>query len=204
MGEHTGRRRNTPPGPGRRTTAGIAAVPTASTTGVAESTDAPAAVTAQDLIALVNEVCDLWARAEVARAMAGHSTTEAEHTHLAARADHWAELARERYETVAGTITAVLPDAAAQIERFMPVRPLDNGHVELRVHDADARLLVVLLSGSQALALGTHLTAHGAISLDRAGHKIDNELPHIAAVPPLTATPTTGHPADAISPPAHP
>ena len=83
-------------------------------------------------------------------------------------------------------IEAALP-GAARPEEFMPVRPLSNGHVELLAHDTTGRHLAVLLSGTQALAVGAHLSAYAAISLDRIGHKLDDGLPELGAAPPLIA-----------------
>jgi hypothetical protein len=139
------------------------------------------------VLTLANEVCDAFARAEVARAMAGLSTSEAEHAHLVARAEQWKAVVNERWAVFAAAIEAALPEAA-QVERFMPVRPLTNGHVELHGHDTKARPLVVLLTGVQALAVGAHLTAYGAISLDRIGQKPDSGLPLVKAAPPFTST----------------
>jgi hypothetical protein len=107
---------------------------------------------------------------------------------------------RERYPVLVAAIHAACAEAA-RVERFMPVRPLGNGHVELHAHDTSARRLVVLLTGVQALAVGAHLTAYGAISLDRIGQRPDPGLPHVKAAPPFTATATepigpAGLPAD--------
>jgi hypothetical protein len=161
------------------------------------------------VLTLANEVCHAYAQAEVARAMAGLSADEAEHAHLAARVAQWSAVVNERWAMLAAAIEAALPEAA-QVERFMPVRPLGNGHVELHAHDTKARPLVVLLTGTQALAVGAHLTAYGAISLDRSGQKLDSGLPLVKAAPPFTstapagdyATGTAGPPADHADPPA--
>lgn len=145
----------------------------------------PASVpTDSAVIALANEVCAQFARAEVARALAGHSTSHAEHATLTERAARFDALVDERWRELVKAIRAGLP-GAAQVERFMPVRPLTNGHVELHVHDTSARRLVVLLTGAQALAVGAHMTANGAIVLDRIGQKLDPGLPHVKAAPPF-------------------
>jgi hypothetical protein len=183
-GRHGGRGGDTRPGPGTtgHPATGTAAVPTAST---ATPTHAPA-MTAEAVVALANEVCDFHARAEVARALAGHSASHAEHANLTADAAHWDALVRERWSALVEAIEVVLPGAALP-EEFMPVRPLSNGHVELQAHDTAGCRVVVLLSGAQALAVGAHLTAYAAISLDRIGQKLDGGLPHLGAAPPLTA-----------------
>jgi hypothetical protein len=196
VGRHGGRGGDYPPGPGAGgpPAAGTAAAPTATTPPepgtepTAEPVYAPAP-TAEAVLALTNEVCHAYARAEVARAMAGHAASEAEHAHLSARAAQWNALVGERWAALTAAVQAALP-AAAQVERFMPVRPLGNGHVELRAHDTAVRRLVVLLTGAQALAVGAHLTAYGAISLDRIGQRLDAGLPHVKAAPPFTATAT--------------
>ncbi|WP_233559172.1 hypothetical protein [Micromonospora radicis] len=159
------------------------------------------------MIALVNDVCGQFARAEVARALAGHATSHAEHATLTERAARFDALVDERWRELVKAIRAGLP-GAAQVERFLPVRPLTNGHVELHVHDTQARRLVVLLTGAQALAVGAHLTANGAVSLDRIGRKLDSGLPHVKAAPPFSTNGTAGQlatPDGAAGPPAaHP
>ncbi|WP_431884787.1 hypothetical protein [Micromonospora wenchangensis] len=150
--------------------------------------------TAGAMIALANRVCANFAAAEVARALAEHSTSQAEHATLTARAEHWETLVNEQWNALCGAIWATAP-GGAQVERFLPVRPLTTGHVELRVHDTHARRLVVLLTGAQALAVGAHLTAYGAVSLDRSGQKLDPGLPHVKAAPPFPTEGTTWPPA---------
>jgi len=188
-GRHGGRGGDAPSGPSAtgHTATGTAAVPTAPT---ATATHAPA-TTAEAIIALANEIGDLHARAEVARALAGHSASHDEHANLTAHATHWDTLVSERWTALVEATQAALPDAARPQE-FMPIRPLSNGHVELQAHDTTGRPLVVLLSGAQALAVGAHLTAYAAISLDRIGQKLDAGLPHLQAAPPLTASNEAG------------
>jgi hypothetical protein len=217
MGRHEGRRASMAPGPGAggHPVAGTAPVPTEGTTA-AEPTGEPTATggavlhapapTARAVLTLANEVCHAYAQAEVARAMAGLSANEAEHAHLAARAAQWNTFVNERWAALAAAIESALPEAA-QVERFIPVRPLGNGHVELHAHDTSARRLVVLLTGAQALAVGAHLTAYGAISLDRINQRPDSGLPLVKAAPPFTstapaATGPAGSPADHADPPA--
>ncbi|WP_329007592.1 hypothetical protein OG271_17900 [Micromonospora rifamycinica] len=158
-------------------------------------TPPPASVpTDSAVIALANEVCAQFARAEVARALAEHSTSHAEHATLTERAARFDALVDERWRELVNAIRAGLP-RAVQVGRFMPVRPLTNGHVELQVHDTSARRLVVLLTGAQALAVGAHLTAYGAISLDRIGQKLDPGLPHVKAAPPFVPPGAAAQPA---------
>lgn len=209
MSRRGGRAGDYPPGPGTGAHAavGTAAIPTtaAPTEPANEPTAAPLyapAPTAEVVLALANEVCNALAQAEAARAMAGYAASEAEHAHLTARAAQWDALVNERWAALVVAIQTALP-RAAQVERFMPVRPLSNGHVELHANDTAARRLVVLLSGAQALAVGAHLSAYGAISLDRTGQRLDAGLPHVKAAPPLTTTAT--EPAGPAGPPhAHP
>jgi len=207
MTRHEGRRANPAPGPGAGgdPAAGTAVIPTAATP--TESATVPAvtpvwapALTADAVLALANEVSALYARAEVARAMAAHAPSDAEQAILTARAAHWDALVDERWPALVEAIGAALPDAAP-VERFMPVRALGNGHVELHAHDTSARRLVVLLTGAQAIALGAHLTAYGAISLDRIGQKLDPGLPQLKEAPPFT---TAAAPTGSATAPAYP
>ena len=164
MGRHEGRRANPAPGPGGagHPAVGTAAVPTNPEVFPAPAIGVPVyepAPTAETVLALVNEVCGLYAEAKAARATAGYLATEAERAHVLARAAHWDTLVSDRFRALVTTVQAGLPEAA-QVERFMPVRPLSNGDVELHAHDTEARRLVVLLTGVQALAMGAHLTAY--------------------------------------------
>ncbi|MDG4790202.1 hypothetical protein O7626_30495 [Micromonospora sp. WMMD1102] len=165
------------------------------------------APTAEAVIALANEVCGHFAQAAVARTLAEHSASEAEHASQAARAEQFDALVDEKWPELVEALRTGLP-SAAQIERFMPVRPLTNGHVELHVHDTSARRFVVLLTGVQALAVGAHMTAYGSIVLDRIGQKLDPLLPHVKAAPPFVPPGFAGQPATpdgaAGPPPAHP
>jgi len=209
MARHEGRGANPAPGPGagEHPAAGTAAIPTAATPTEPATVPAVASVwapalTADAVLALANEVSALYARAEVARALAAQAANDAEHATQAARAAHWDALVNERWPALVEAVRAALPDAAP-VERFMPVRALGNGHVELHAHDTSDRPLVVLLTGAQALALGAHLTAYGAISLDRIGLKLDAGLPALKEAPPFTtAAPTTFAPAGPADPPA--
>jgi hypothetical protein len=167
------------------------------------------APTAEAVLALVNDLCGLYAEARAARATVAFLAGEAERAHVLARAAHWDTLVSDRYRALAEAIQATHPEAA-QVERFMPVRPLGNGHVELHAHDVTARRFVVLFTGAQALAVGAHLTAYAAISLDRIGQRPDPGLPHVKAAPPFTTTAPpaadrtgpAGPPADHTDPPA--
>ncbi|WP_249714611.1 hypothetical protein [Rhizomonospora bruguierae] len=156
--------------------------------------------TVETVIALVNEVCAHFAAAEVARAMAEHSTSAAEHAILTDRAEHRHTLVNRKWTALVETIRAALP-SVAQVERFMPVRPLTNGHVELHVHDTSARRHIVLFTGAQALAVGAHLTAYGAVSLDRTGQRLDPGLPYVKAAPPFVPPGFSGQPDTPDGPP---
>ncbi|WP_431937081.1 hypothetical protein [Micromonospora sp. RP3T] len=196
MARHGGRATEPGPGTDAHPATGTAAVPTESTDASHPAPSLPTVEalhepghTSTAMIALANRVCANFAAAEVARAMAEHAASEAEYEHLIARAEHWDALVNEQWTTFCAAICATVPDGT-QVERFLPVRPLNNGHVELHVHDTDAHRLIVLFTGAQALAVGTHLTAYGALSLDRSGQKLDPGLPHIKAAPPLAAPAT--------------
>ncbi|MEV6797664.1 hypothetical protein AB0M91_04870 [Micromonospora rifamycinica] len=186
------RRKKTRRGPvtGAHCATGTASVPTEPAVA-----SPPASVpTDSAVIALANEVCAQFARAEVTRALAEHSTSHAEHATLTERAARYDALVDEHWRALVTAIRAGLP-RAGQVERFMPVRPLTNGHVELHVHDTQARRLVVLLTGAQALAVGAHLTAYGAVSLDRIGQKLDPGLPYVKAAPPFVPPGVAAQPA---------
>lgn len=190
--------------PARTGTGAHAATGTAKvrTEPVVTSPPAPAP-TAEAMLALVNQVAANFARAEVARAMAEHSTSRAEYDNSMARAAEWDALVNEQWRALAKALRVGLP-GGAQVERFQPVRPLPDGHVELQLHDPSARRLVVLLTGEQALAVGAHLTATGAIVLERIG-QLTSGLPHVKAAPPFAPNGTARQPAnppDAAGPPA--
>lgn len=153
------------------------------------------APTVEAMVALVNQVCANFARAEVARAMAEHSASKVEYDNSIARAEEWGALVNEQWRALVKALRVGLP-GGAQVERFQPVRQLPNGHVELHVHDPSARPLVVLLTGEQALAVGAHLTATGAIVLDRIG-QLTSGLPHVKAAPPFAPNGTARQPATA-------
>jgi hypothetical protein len=189
VGRHEGWRTNSAPAPdaGAHPAVGTAAISTPPVEPVPPDEPTP---TAEAVLTIVDQVCDLYARAEIARAMAGLSENQTEYADQAARAAHWDTLGRERYQTLAAMVHAGLADVA-DIERFMPVRPLNNGYVELYAYDTDSRRVVVLFAGAQALAVGAHLTAYGAVSLDRIGQKLETGLPQVNAAPPLTDPSTT-------------
>lgn len=154
-----------------------------------------------DLLASINDLCEAYAKAQMARFLAGHSSDHAEHNRHAAHADYWETETRTRFSAVAEAVESMAPEPA-DIEAFMPVRTRPNGHVELHARDQHARAVVVALTGAEAMLLGVHLTAHAAIGLDRTGAKVDRVLPPMipealpavtAAAPPGSSSPATGH-----------
>ena len=141
-----------------------------------------------DLLASINELCEAYANAHMARFLAGHSADHAEHERHSAHAAYWDTETRTRYSAVAEAVESMAPDPA-DIEAFLPVRTRPNGHVELHARDQHARAVVVALTGGEAMLLGVHLTAHAAIGIDRTGAKVDRVLPPMipGALPAVTA-----------------
>ncbi|MBT8225030.1 MAG: hypothetical protein HKP61_00460 [Dactylosporangium sp.] len=148
-------------------------------------------MTAEHLLRGIRQLCEAVTNAHLAHVATGDAPTEAEQAHYQARADYWNHTASIRYRDLAETVTGLLPEPT-RLERFMPIRPLANGTVELHAHDRRARPVVVQLTGAQALTLSTHLAAYAAISLDRTGTKIHDLLPPIKAAPPFTTSTNGG------------
>jgi hypothetical protein len=141
-------------------------------------------MTADELMQAIDTLCQSCARAHVAHVAAGDAQTKSQYDHLKARADYWSTAARAQYQAIAATVAELLPEPAP-VERFMPVRTLPNGYIEIHAHDRQARPVAVLLSGAQALAVGTHLCAYAAVALDRIGFKVNDVLPPVKAAPPF-------------------
>ncbi|MDI6101187.1 hypothetical protein QLQ12_21465 [Actinoplanes sp. NEAU-A12] len=141
---------------------------------------------AERLLAEMSDLCEAYAREQVARALAEHSADHNEHQLHTNRADYWGGETLARYNALVTAITAAVPqEAEAQLEEFRPVRTLANGHVEIHARDQHARPVVVRFTGAEAVTVGVHLTVHAAIGLDRTGAKVDQVLPPVlAAVPP--------------------
>ena len=156
-------------------------------------------MSAEDLLRQIRQLCEAFTNAHLAHVAAGDAPTEAERAHYQARADYWNQTAGTRYQHLTETVADLLPEPA-QIERFWPIRPLTNGHLELHARDRQARPVVVLLTGAQALAVSAHLNAYAAISLDRIGTKVNDLLPPVKAAPPFT----TSTPATPAGAPANP
>ncbi|MFC7527539.1 hypothetical protein [Actinoplanes sp. GCM10030250] len=143
---------------------------------------------APDLLAEINDLCEAWARARVARVLAEHSADHAEYERHANVADYWERESRTRYDALVPTIESVA-SRPVQIEKFMPVRTLPSGHVEVHAHDQHARPVVVTFTGAEAVSVAIHLTAHAAIGLDRTGAKVDPLLPAVPVpTPPAAVT----------------
>ena len=164
---------------------------TDSTTEALIMTAAPstaAGTPSADLLASINALCEAYAKAQMSRFLAGHSSNHEEHDRHAAHADYWDTETRTRFSTVAEAVESMAPEPA-EIEAFMPVRTRPNGHVELHARDQHARAVVVALTGAEAMLLGVHLTAHAAVGLDRTGAKVDRVLPPMIpdALPAVTA-----------------
>ena len=177
--------------PGGAPTPGAAPAATTAPTAPSDSTppdagsSAAATSTAEGLLLRVRQLCEAYTNARLAHVAAVDAPSEAERAHYQARADYWNQTTNVRYRDLTETMADLLPEPA-HLERFMPIRPLTNGHLELHAHDRQARPVVVLLTGAQALAVSAHLGAYAAISLDRTGTKVDNLLPPVKAAPPFT------------------
>ena len=151
--------------------------------------------TAEAMLAAIWQLCDAYAKGEVNRVLAGHAPTDNEAKHLVGQAEYWEHSVQAGYQALAETIRGALPDEARP-EPFLPVRPVTTGHVEIHAHDTTARPVVIVLTATQALTLGAHLTANGAIVLDRLGTKLDTALPTLAETAPFTTT----HPGPPVIP----
>ncbi len=153
------------------------------------------------LLDSIQDLCEAYAKARVARVVAEQATSQAERDHHRARAAYWDTESRTRYSAVAEAVEAVTPDPA-RIEAFLPVRTLPNGRVEIHARDQNARSVVVALTGAEAVTVGVHLTAYAAIGLDRTGTKLDRILPPLFTDPP-TATPASVTPSVPVISGAH-
>jgi hypothetical protein len=154
----------------------------------ADSATAAGTPNSTDLLAEINDLCEAYAKARVARALAEHSADHAEHERHATAADYWERESRTRYDALVPAIETVAA-RPVQIEEFLPVRTHPSGHVEVHARDQYARPVVVTFTGAEAVSLAIHLTAHAAIGLDRTGAKVDPLLPAVpVATPPAVAT----------------
>jgi hypothetical protein len=140
-----------------------------------------------DLLGDINNLCEAYAKARVARTLAEHSADHTEHERHAHLADYWERESRTRYDALASTIETVAA-RPVQIEEFLPVRTHPSGHVEVHGRDQHARPVVVTFTGAEAVSVAIHLTAHAAIGLDRTGAKVDPLLPSVPAPTPPAAT----------------
>jgi hypothetical protein len=154
----------------------------------ANSTTTAGTPSAPELLDQINDLCEAYAKARVARALAEHSTDHAEHERHASLADYWDRESRTRYDTLALTIETVAA-RPVQIEEFLPVRTRANGHVEVHARDQHSRPAVLTFTGAEAVSVAIHLTAHAAIGLDRTGTKVDPLLPPLpGATAPAAVT----------------
>ena len=143
--------------------------------------------TAEAMLAAIWQLCDAYAKGEVNRILAGHAATDNEAQHLIAQAEYWEQTVQAGYQALAATVREALPDDARP-EPFLPVRATNGGHIEVHARDTTARPLVIMFTGAQALTIGAHLTALGAVALDRVGAKVDAALPAITEAVPFTST----------------
>lgn len=136
---------------------------------------------------------EAYATAHTSAAFAHMATTRAEYDRLKARAEHWDRQARDLFDAIASAV-GTIPGDAAKVDKFMPVRALPNGHVQLHARDQYARPVVVGLTFAEAVSIGVHLTAYAAIGLDRTGNHVDRVLPALPTEAPVatTAAPPTG------------
>ncbi|WP_203780185.1 hypothetical protein [Paractinoplanes rishiriensis] len=159
--------------------------------------------TAEAMLAAIWQLCDAHAKGEVNRVLAGHAATDNEAQHLVAQAEYWEQAVQAGYQALAATVREALPDGAHP-EAFLPVRPTTGGHIEVHARDTTARPLVIAFTAAQALTIGTHLTALGAVALDRVGAKVDAALPAITEAAPFTSTSTRPGPPPVIPGPTDP
>lgn len=140
----------------------------------------------------IDALCDAYAKAKVAYTVANHADTKTERDHHIARSQYWNSEAQNHYSSLTEAIHTLAPDRT-HVETFLPVRVLPNGHVEIHTRDQHGRQIVVVLTTAEAVAIGVHLTAHAAASLDRTGTMLHRILPPLPTQPPVatTHTPTT-------------
>jgi hypothetical protein len=149
--------------------------------------NAEPAPTSDAMLAAIWQLCDAYAKSEVNRVLAGRAANGNEAVRLGDQADYWSQAVNAQYQALALTVRQMLPDGA-RLEEFLPVRATSGGNVEVHARDTTSRPVVILLTGAQAMTVGTHLTAHGAVALDRVGGKVDVALPGITPAAPLTIT----------------
>ena len=132
-------------------------------------------MTSDELTNLILHLCEARENSTAHRVAASYETDYDEQGVQLAQQQQWDEIAAHLLREAERAVRAALP-AQATVEGFMPVRSLPSGKVELRAIDADARPVSVVFTGTEALNLGSRLTACGAVSLDRIGLKPDAEL----------------------------
>ncbi|MET7821263.1 hypothetical protein [Micromonospora zamorensis] len=152
-------------------------------------------MTGDDLITDMNELCVAYAKAQVAHTLADLAADREERRKHLAHAEYWDSAVSNRYRTLTESVGAALPDPVT-VESFLPVQPLPTGDIAIRARDERTRPVILRLSGTQALAVGAHLTAYAAIGLDRSGGKVAGALPPIGSAPPFL---TTDQPAPAVN-----
>lgn len=150
-------------------------------------------VTVDDLLASIRQLCEAYAKSEVNRALANLAQNGEQAKHHAAHAEYWEAATASQWQALAAVVGEALPSTVTT-EDFLPIRSVTSGHVELHARDNTARSVVVLLTGAQALTVGAHLTAHGAVALDRIGAKVDAALTPIARSAPFVGTVPAGPP----------
>jgi L-fucose isomerase-like protein len=152
------------------------------------------AVTADAMLVSIHQLCDAHAKSEVHRVYAGLATDNTEIRHHVAQAEYWHAAVTAQFKALAAGVNEAVPSAVS-VQEFLPIRSVTNGHVELHARDSAARQVVVVLTGSQALTVGAHLTAHGAVALDRIAAKVDDALPPIVRAVPFNTNSPAAPPA---------
>jgi hypothetical protein len=163
------------------------------------------AVSADSILAAIGQLCEAYARAEVARTLAARAPDESVRREQLANGDYWQSATHSQFEALAGVVREALPPAVGP-EQFLPIRTAANGTVELRALDTASRPVVVIFTGAEALTVGAHLTAHGAVTLDRIGAKVDAALPPVVRAVGFATTgsaPATPATAPVVPGPAH-
>ncbi len=149
-------------------------------------TPQPATV-ADNILAGINALCEAYAKAQIARIEAHYAATAEQHAHCKARGEYWDAAVSSQYQALLVTLQEALPDPVA-VETFVPVRALPSGDVEVHGRDQNNRRVALHLTGAQAIAIGTHLSAYAAIGLDRAGVRINEYMPPVERTLPAAVT----------------
>ncbi|MFF5293010.1 hypothetical protein [Paractinoplanes globisporus] len=146
-------------------------------------------MTSDELMRMIDYLCEAWRNATANHVAAQHEDNYEEQVLLNNAAQDWQRSAGRQHAAIERAVQASLA-IRATVEDFMPVRPLPDGKVELRVVHTHGLRINVVLTGKEALSLGTRTIVCATVSLDRIGFKPADgmPLPIPAFVGPIVAT----------------